>query len=99
MKQFLVRFSPLAEDDLHEIWSYVFQQASLNRADRLIERLREECGTLSVLPLRGTPRLAQDLGVRTVGAIKGRATVVYRVTTDSVEILRVRYAGADHGFH
>jgi toxin ParE1/3/4 len=41
------------EDDLFEIYKYVFQYDSKNNADNLVERLRKKCFELQDYPERG----------------------------------------------
>ncbi|AFL90178.1 plasmid stabilization system protein [Terriglobus roseus DSM 18391] len=98
MKRHRVSFTKSASNDLLSIWSYIAKQDGPDRADAFTETVVRDCFTLQFAPVRGTPRVPERPGVRTVGAAKGRVTLIFRVTPESVQILPVHYAGRDHGF-
>lgn len=50
------RLSPLAEQDLREIWSYVADDASAERADRLIDAIFDRLDLLAEYPRMGRRR-------------------------------------------
>ena len=93
---FEVRFSREATDDLFEIWLHIAKDSGSDRADDVEARLRAACLKLSDFPGRGSPHDEIEAGLRSI-PFERRATIYYRVTGDSVEIVRVRYAGRDEG--
>jgi toxin ParE1/3/4 len=57
-------FSAAAEDDLFEIYKYVFEHDCEANADRLIAKLRAQCKKLQTTPARGhTPPELREIGV------------------------------------
>lgn len=93
---FEVRFSLEAADDLFEIWLHIARDSGAERADAVDARLRASCLKLSDFPRRGSSHSEIEAGLRSI-PFERRATIYYRVTGNSVEIVRVRYAGRDEG--
>jgi toxin ParE1/3/4 len=91
---FEVRFSQEATDDLFEIWLYIARDSGVERANAVETRLRASCLKLADFPNRGTPQHEVEPGLRSI-PFERRATIFYRVGWDSVEIVRIRYAGQD----
>jgi toxin ParE1/3/4 len=58
------RLSDLAESDLSEIWSYVAEDASPTRADRLIDAIFDRFELLAEQPRMGRNRPEFGSGVR-----------------------------------
>ncbi len=58
------RLSPLAEEDLDRIWSYVAEDASPTTADRLIDAIFERFELLAEHPGMGRVRPEFGAGVR-----------------------------------
>jgi len=52
------RLSPLAEQDLEEIWLYVAEESSLATADRLIDAIVDRFALLVEQPAMGRSRLS-----------------------------------------
>jgi plasmid stabilization system protein ParE len=98
MKQYRVSFTGAAGKDLRSIWSYIAKGDGPDRADAFTETVVQDCLALRSAPMRGTARIPASPRVRTIGAAKGRFTLIFRVSDESVQILRVHYAGRDHGF-
>ncbi|HEX8513998.1 MAG TPA: type II toxin-antitoxin system RelE/ParE family toxin [Allosphingosinicella sp.] len=89
---FEVRFSQDATDDLFEIWLYIAGDSGPDRANAVEARLRMSCLKLANFPGRGSPHEELEPGLRSI-PFERRATIFYRIGRDSVEIVRVRYAG------
>jgi len=90
-----VRFRPGARTDLFDLYTYIAAQSGRERAGSYIERIEAACMRLTHFPERGTRR--DDLGpglLRTVG-FERRATIVFRVEKDAVDIVRILYGGRD----
>jgi toxin ParE1/3/4 len=60
----LYRLSPLAEQDLEGIWSYVVEDASPTTADRLIDAIVDRFDLLAGQPRMGRARPEFGPGVR-----------------------------------
>jgi len=93
---FDVRFSQEATEDLFEIWLYIARDSGADRADGIEARLRASCLKLANFPGRGSPHEQLEPGLRSI-PFERRATIYYRIGRDSVEIVRIRYAGRDEG--
>ncbi len=93
-KTYAVTFRPAAEADLFELYDYIAAQSGLTRAGDYIARIEQACLALSTFPGRGTKRDDILPGLRTVG-FERRATIAFRVLSDTVEIVAISYAGRD----
>jgi toxin ParE1/3/4 len=91
---FEVRFSQDATDDLFEIWLHIARDSGADRADAVEGRLRASCLKLSHFPGRGSAHDELEPGLRSI-PFERRASIYYRVAGESVEIVRIRYAGRD----
>ncbi len=89
-----VRALPEAEDDLFGIYRYVAEYGGAERADGYDKRIRAACEKLADFPNRGTPRDRLEPGLRSI-PFERRATIYYRVTEATVEIVRILYRGRD----
>ncbi|MGA3101979.1 MAG: type II toxin-antitoxin system RelE/ParE family toxin [Terracidiphilus sp.] len=94
MKRFEVRFLADAAADLDELFCHIAKESSLETADRYLNRLERFCLSLSTLPARGTVVPGRVSGLRRMG-FERRATILFRVGKDKVEILRILYGGRD----
>jgi toxin ParE1/3/4 len=86
------RLSPLAEQDLEEIWLYVAEDASPTTADRLIDAIVDRFDLLVEQPAVGRSRPEFGEGVRTF--VVERYVIYYRVD-DEVLIARVLHGRRD----
>jgi toxin ParE1/3/4 len=94
VKRFEVRFLAAAAADLDELFCHIARESSPETADRNLSRLERFCLSLSTLPARGTVVPGRVPGLRRMG-FKRRATILFRVGKDKVEILRILYGGRD----
>lgn len=94
MTRFEVRFLAAAAADLEELFCRIAKESSLATADRYLSRLESFCLSLSTLPARGTVVPGRVSGLRRMG-FEHRATILFRVGEDKVEILRILYGGRD----
>ena len=94
MKRFEVRFLADAAADLDELFCHIAKESSMETADRYLNRLERFCLSLSTLPARGTVVPGRVSGLRRMG-FERRATILFRVGKDKVEILRILYGGRD----
>ena len=86
------RLSPLAEQDLDEIWVFVAQDASLSTADRLIDDLIDRFQLLAEQPRMGRLRPEFGEGVRSF-AVENH--VIYYRHESEVLIARVLHGRRD----
>ena len=89
-----VRFRPGARTDLFDLYTYIAAQSGRERAGSYIERIEAACMRLTHFPERGTRRDDLGPGLHTVG-FERRATIVFRVEKDAVDIVRILYGGRD----
>lgn len=89
-----VVFRPQAAADLRSIYRYVARTAGVAVAGGYLKRIEETCLSLGTFPLRGTPRDTLGPGLRQIG-FERRATIIFRVQADMVEIVAVAHAGKD----
>ena len=86
------RLSPLAEQDLAEIWSYVAEDASLVTADRLIDAIFDRFELLVEQPRMGRSR--SEFGERVRSFVVESYVVYYRNDQDLL-IARVLHGRRD----
>lgn len=94
MKRFEVCFLAAAATDLDELFCHIAKESSLETADRYLTRLEALCLSLCTLPARGTVVPGRVPGLRRMG-FERRATILFRVGEEKVEILRILYGGRD----
>jgi len=91
-----VLIGPRAAEDLAAIAEWIEAAAGPDIANAYLNRLQAACAELSNFPSRGTPRDDLASGVRTI-PFGRRATIAYRVTADTITILRILHRGRDLG--
>lgn len=87
-----VVFTPEARADLFELYEYIAERGSPDRALAYIERIEKACLSLRTLPGRGTLREDVRPGLRVMG-FERRVLIAFRVNSKSIAILRILYAG------
>lgn len=92
--RYKLSYNTLARADLLNLYQYIEERNGPAIAGGYLDRIEALCASLETMPDRGVDRSALAPGLRTV-AMERRVQVVYRVTADTVEILRVLYAGRD----
>jgi toxin ParE1/3/4 len=94
MKQYSVIFSPRAEAQLANLYSYIADRSGSERAERYVNDIIGFCQNLSTFPERGTKRDDLRPNLRTIGYAQ-RATIAFSVKPDRVTIHGVFYGGQD----
>ena len=90
------RLSPLAEADLEEIWLYTFKRWSLEQADSYLASIVDAFEGLASGVKTGKSVEVRD------GYFKyavGSHVVFYRLTEDSIDIMRILHQRMDVGRH
>ncbi len=87
-------YAPQAVADLEEIYRFIAKD-SPERAARFVADIRRRCRVLQDIPELGPARPAFGRGVR-IYPMRRRVVVVYVVTTSTIDVLRVFYAGRDY---
>jgi toxin ParE1/3/4 len=87
-----VVFTPEAQNDLLDLYDYIADRSSPTRALGYISRIEKTCTSLKNLPERGTRRDDLRPGLRVIG-FERRVLIAFRVSSDSVAILRILYGG------
>ncbi len=87
------RLSPLARQDLEEIWRYSARTWGADRADLYAWELHERFTMLAANPRAGRrdPRLKQPVRIFVFSA----RVIAYRETGEGVEIIRILHARRD----
>lgn len=80
--------------DLDNLYSIISQKSSFQIADNYLSRIEQSCLSLATFPERGTAVPGGLPGLRTMG-FERRVTILFRVETETVEILRILYGGRD----
>ena len=90
--KFKIVFAPEARDDLNEIFESIAEHDGPERAITYVERIEKACLSLQTLPNRGRPREDIRPGLRVMG-FERRALIAFRVSSNTVAILRILYGG------
>jgi plasmid stabilization system protein ParE len=80
-------WSPVATQDLFDIWAYIANDATAAVADKQLHEIDRVCFALGAWPEYGRARNDVQDGLRSVSV--SRYVVFYRVTKTAVEIVRV----------
>ena len=91
-QRYEVRFTPEAQADLLELYDYIAEHSSADRALAYMERIEQWTKTLETFPERGARRDDIRPGLRII-SFDRRVSVAFQVTGDAVTILRILYAG------
>jgi toxin ParE1/3/4 len=83
-----------AQADIRAIYDYVASMAGQVTAMNYIGRIYDVCDALSFVPERGNRHDDVLPGLRAIG-FEGRATILFRVESERVEIVKVAYGGRD----
>jgi toxin ParE1/3/4 len=89
---FKVHFRPAARPDLFSLYGFIAPHSGRGRAGHYIDRIEAACQRLATFPERGTRRDDLAPGLRIIG-FERRATIMFRIEPDRVEIVRVLYGG------
>ena len=84
--------TPLARADLIEIWNYVADDSPSN-ADRLLDLINKQCGTLARFPKMGRARNELSPSLRSFPV--GNYVIFYREVSKGIEIIRVLHGARD----
>lgn len=94
MKSRVVIISKTARVDLLNIYEWVAESVSWDTASRYITRIERFCISLDLASERGTLRDDLRPGLRILG-FERSVSIIFEVTADSVNILRIFRAGRD----
>jgi toxin ParE1/3/4 len=89
--KYRVIYRPLADDDLIGIYSFIADK-NPESAIALIRKVRAQCSTLETMAERAPLRERLGLAIR-IFVIDRKVTVAYRIKDESIEIMRIFYAG------
>jgi len=88
-----VAWSSGAEKDLLQIWNYLAREASIENANRQIEKIRQLSRLLSEQPQAGRLRNSLIRGIRSIATPP--YVLFYRLSDDAVQIVRVVHGKRD----
>jgi toxin ParE1/3/4 len=92
---YTVVFTPEAEAQLLELYSYIATEASPEIAARFTDGIVAHCESLSIFPNRGKQREDIRPGLRITG-YRRRVAIAFHVGEDQVNIIGVFYGGQDY---
>jgi|TARA_A100001391_G_scaffold179861_1_gene145020 toxin ParE1/3/4 len=95
MRAYSVIYSPEADADLADLYSYLAFEASPQIAYRYVGELLDICESLSHYPDRGLPRFDMRPGLRTL-IHKRRVVIAYEVSAQVVTVLGIFTGGRDY---
>lgn len=87
-----ILFTPLAEQDLRDIWDYT-AESGVERADQLLDLIFQKCQTLAAYPEMGRARHELLVNLRSFGV--KNYVLFYQPITDGIEVLRVLHGARD----
>jgi toxin ParE1/3/4 len=96
LKEFEVFFRPRARKDLIALYRYIAKHSSPRIAGNYTIRMEMHCLSLASFPERGTAIPGRAPSLRAMG-FERRATILFKVGEERVEILRILYGGRDLG--
>ncbi|MCB1384329.1 MAG: type II toxin-antitoxin system RelE/ParE family toxin [Nitratireductor sp.] len=96
MKRLPVFLLESAIADLDQIAAYIAEASqSVHTALEFVERIEARCARIADAPLGGAAREDLQPGIRMV-PFEGRAIILYRATSERVEVVNVFYGGRDY---
>ena len=89
--------APVAKTDLKDIYQYGLRQWGQTQSESYLENIKEQFWTLTEQPLIGVDRSDLLSGARSL--VIESHTLLYRVTPDTLEIIRVLHGRQDPQRH
>jgi Plasmid stabilization system protein len=89
--------APVAKTDLKDIYQYGLRQWGQTQSESYLENIKEQFWTLTEQPLIGVDRSDLLSGARSL--VIESHTLFYRVTPDTLEIIRVLHGRQDPQRH
>jgi toxin ParE1/3/4 len=86
-------WAPLARQDLRDLWEYFARVGSIEVADNVLREINRASARAGQHPLMGRPRDELAPGLRSV--LTHPHIVLYRISADGVEIVRVLHQRRD----
>lgn len=89
-------FSPAAQDDIENIWTYSAENWGPDQADRYTDEIQDACLALTLGRRRG-----RDVAVRPgyLKCLTGSHVIYYRDRDDHIAIIRILHSRQDVGRH
>lgn len=92
---YTVVFTPEAQAQLIELYSYIADEASPETAARFTDGIVTYCESLSSFPERGTRRDDVRSGLR-VTSYRKRVVIAFAIYADQVQIIGIFYGGQNY---
>ena len=89
------RLARKAEDELDDIWTYLYLNASETVADRQVSRLKDSFRLLAHHPGMGGSREDYGPWIRRHNVSGTRYYVIYALEPDGIEIVRILHGSRD----
>ncbi len=88
-----VLFTPLATEDLKEIWRYLAENAGNESANKFLQAVKKKCENVAEFPKMGRVRHEYVVNLRSFPF--GKYIIFYLPLSDGIEVLRIVYSSRD----
>ncbi|CAN5633497.1 type II toxin-antitoxin system RelE/ParE family toxin [soil metagenome] len=88
-----ILFTPIATEDLRQIWIYIAENAGSETANRFLSEIKNKCETIAEFPESGRARHEFLINLRSFPFKK--YVVFYLPLKDGIEVLRIIHGSRD----
>lgn len=88
-----IRFTPLATEDLQQVWVYIAEKAGNDTAHKFLLEIKKKCETVAAFPEMGSVRHELLLNLRSFPFKK--YIIFYLPLADGIEVLRIVHGARD----
>lgn len=88
-----VLFTPLASEDLRDIWIYLVEKAGSETANKFLSEVKKKCESVSKFPEMGRVRHEYLLNLRSFPF--SNYIIFYLPLEDGIEVLRIIHSSRD----
>jgi toxin ParE1/3/4 len=88
-----ILFTPLATEDLKEIWLYLAENAGNESANKFLKAVKKKCENVAAFPEMGRVRHEYLVNLRSFPF--GKYIIFYLPLSDGIEVLRIVHSSRD----
>ena len=88
-----ILFTPIATDDLEQIWVYIAENARKETANKFLLEIKKKCEMIAEFPESGRVRHELLINLRSFPFKK--YVIFYLPLTDGIEVLRIIHSSRD----
>jgi toxin ParE1/3/4 len=88
-----ILFTPLAAEDLQQIWLYIAENAGRETAKKFLSEIKKKCETAAKFPESGRARHEFIINLRSIPF--KNYVIFYLPLKDGIEVLRVLHGSRD----